>query len=104
MVNDFPSFAEISAFQSGLAGMAGELALAKWRKQNAVRAVNDALVELRVANRLLREVEGLPTGDALTSPGVASDPAGAPVPVPAGSAGRPFTRLELSVFPPEWAR
>lgn len=90
---------------------AGAISQAQWRRRNAVQAVNDALVELRVADRLLREAKGLPIGDAVTSSRVASDPAGATVPVPAGSAVPAFemlpppqTRLEQLVWPPEWSR
>lgn len=36
------------------------LAAARWRKRCAVQAANDALTELRVANRLLAKAEGRP--------------------------------------------
>lgn len=36
----------------------GALAIAQERKRNAIKGVKDALVELRVANRKLREIEG----------------------------------------------
>lgn len=76
----------------------GAIEQAEWRKRNAIRAVNDALVELRVANRLLSEAKGFPAGGLHSAGRVASDPAGASVPVLAGSAGQPL------VFPPEWSR
>ena len=91
--------------------MAGDIEQAKWRRRNALRAVSDALVELRVADRLLREAKGLPTGDAGTSPGVASDPAEVMVPAPAGSAdsatvaqGWVFSFGGELVWPPEFQR
>lgn len=64
-----------------------------------MQAVNDALIELRVADRLLREAQGLPIGDTSMSSRVASDPAGVQVPALAGSADS--TPL---VWPPEWQR
>ena len=99
---------------------AGAISQAKWRKRNAVRAVNDALIELRVADRLLREAQGLPIDDALTSSRVASDPAGVQVPALAGSAddrdparapwlvggpvGGAMADATPLVWPPEWQR
>jgi hypothetical protein len=92
----------------------GDIEQAEWRRSNAVRAVRDALVELRVADRLLREAKGFPAGGLHSAGRVASDPAGGSVPLPAGSAGPaadtlsvvagPAERPVPLVWPPEWQR
>jgi hypothetical protein len=68
---------------------------ARWRKANAVRAVNDALTELLVADRKLHELLGSPARAPLAQRRGADGPA--------GFATRP-AGPEALAWPPEWAR
>jgi hypothetical protein len=79
-----------------MGGGGDQLDLARYRKANAVRAVNDALTELLVADRRLQELLGSQARADQDARRVADGPAGFSPVSPAGPEG--------GAWPPEWAR